>query len=106
MLSHKKYQAIVSGFSLHVQDEDTLQKLLTCVKEVTGYSEDKSNYSREAYEKVKSRRDEKGETSWTESRKKHYHEHKEELNKKRMVYYHRKKQQQKETGQMQNNECV
>ena len=86
MLSHKKYKELVEGFKVHVQDDETLQHLLVCVKKVTGYSEDKSNYSRSAYEKLKERRLARGETSWTDARKQYYYTHKEELNQKRNLY--------------------
>ncbi len=94
MLSHKKYKQLADAFKTHVHDEETLNKLLYCVQDVTGYSEDKKTHAQVAYEKVKAKRVASGQTSWTEARKKHYEENKAAINQKRVVYYHQKKQQQ------------
>lgn len=96
MLSHKKYQELVEAFKAHVHDQETLDKLLHSVKDVTGYDESKKTHGQAAYEKVKARRVAKGETSWTETRKKYYQANKEELNKKRAMY---KKQQQQRVAE-------
>lgn len=92
MLSHKKYQEIVEGFLECGIDNDTLDKLLTVIKNTFNYSEDQHTYKPAYYEKVKEKR-KQGDTTWNDYQRRYHQLHRDQINQKRRERYYAKKQQ-------------
>eukprot|EP00952_Eustigmatos_sp_NYUAD-ZCMA_P006154 26550-Eustigmatos_ZCMA.PRE.1 len=92
MLSHKKYNQLVSGIAELIHDDQTMQGIMEVVKSVMEYSEDQKRYNPAHFEKVKEKR-RAGDTSWNDYQRKYYEAHKQEVLAKRKARYHSKKQE-------------
>lgn len=97
MLSHKKYQEIVTEFAQCGIDEETMQKLLAVIKTTLNYSEDQNTYNPARYQKVKDKR-QHGDQSWNEYQRRYRLLHKDEINQKRREKYQQKKMMQQDTS--------
>lgn len=91
MLSHKKYNELVSAFVEYVHDEQTVEKLVEAVKQIMNYSPDQKTYNRAYYDNFRQRLKAAGQTTWDGYQKQYYEKHKKELNEKRMQAYYQKK---------------
>lgn len=93
MLSHKKYNELISVITETVCDDTAAEKLISAIKDILNYAEDRTSYNRIAYERQRDKRKTNGDSSRKEYLQKYYKEHKEELNKKRLQNYHTKREQ-------------
>lgn len=95
MLSHKRYQQLVTGISDLVPDDELLQAITEVIKDVMNYSEDQATkYNRAYYEKVKEKRRAGDTSSWNDYQRQYYHQHRDEVNQRRRELYARARQQQ------------